>query len=237
MKEYKLTNGVATVYEGKSEIEPVIKRFVKNKKILKNILNQWCLTHNCKCDLCILFKSNKTNYYLAIFRNQWENALGVSKAKYSLCYGNDYIRPMHFLNFSDLINEFFEKNEEFILPYQKSFLEKIKNYDTAFIPLLTKNNDLISGKILRRYFWFSGRELSGYIEIDGVGNYVLHYNEVSKKHFIYATGRYTEVQMFFDNEQAINYCLNILTNRIDSKKRQIEDLGKRINKIKSVLNS
>lgn len=233
MKEYKLTDGTATVYQGKDEIEPVIKMFIKDEGKLKKILNQWCLKHNCICDLCILFKNAKTNLYLAIFKNKWKNALGLTEL-YSLNYGSDYIPPMGSLNFCNLINEFFQKNEEFILPYQKSFLKKVENYNRIFVPLLTKNNDLINAEILRKYFWFSGDTLECYIDIDGVGSKILHYNEVTKKHFIYVDWRDTIVQVFFDKKTATDYTLNILTNRLNGKKREIENLEERINKIKNI---
>lgn len=234
MKTYKLTKGTATVYEGKEEIEPVVKTFIKNEEKLKNVLNQWRLSNNCTCDICILFKGNETNIPLAIFRNQWGNAFGLLDATYSMRYGSDFIKSNYNFIFNDLINEFFKKNEEFILPYQKSFLKMIENYNRIYIPLLTKNSDLIDAKILKKYFWFNGDTIRNFIEIDGVGNHVLYYNSVNKKHFIYVDGRNTEVQVFFDKKLATDYALNILENRLNSKIRQVEDLEKRINKIKSI---
>jgi len=233
MKEYRLTGGSATVYDNKEEIESVIKKFVKNKEYLKGILSQWCLSNGYNSDLCILFKSDKTNKYLAIFRTY----LGGAEAIYTLTYGYDiviYVEPNSKLVFINLINEFFEKNEEFILPYQKEILNRTKTFDRIFIPLLSKNVDLINAKISKKYFWLYGQELVQFMEVDGGKTYIPFFNEVSKEYFICLEGKSQEVQIFFDKAQATNYALNILTNRLNSKISQVEDLKKRINNLKNI---
>lgn len=247
MKEYRLTGGSVTVYEGKNEINSFIENIVKDKATLNSYINQYCFKNNlCICNLCIVFKANNVDYYFPIFKWYWKNSLGAGPEEYVVYYGEHNFTKYGASGFNcpyDLINEFFEKHNEFMLPYQTSFLSRVEKYDKIFIALTDKNNDLLGLKISKKHFTFSGGTLLPTIDIvgtNGVGHYILHYDETSKKHFIYVdrnlVGReeYEIKPAFFEEEEGKVYVLNILNKRLSILRKSAKNLEKRINNLKNI---